>query len=94
MTIVNILLDALYPWRTSTKNAIPDASLLSVVKAVLPAPAMMHIVVFDDQFGVEHSHQPRCKIWRCCMQAKATVARDFREHNVVLTDNPLVKPHR
>lgn len=51
-------------------------------------------MVLDNKFGVEHLKQPREGVRRGSVNAQATVASQFGEHNILVAQEPLVETHR
>lgn len=79
---------------TRAEDAVPEAGLLAVVVALLPALAVMEVVVLDDELGIKESQQPAHGRWRCCVHAEAAVPRKLGKHHELMTDPPLVEAHR
>lgn len=94
IVVIDILLIALDALAASAKDPIPETRLLAVVAALLPALAVMKIVILDDEFRIEHSQEPAQCVGRRGEKAQSTVASQFGEDDVLVADPPLVESHR
>lgn len=91
--VVDIIPVSLHTRNTRLEEAIPNASLFTIVMTRLPALAMVKIMVLNHQFHITQSQQPGPRIHRSRFHAKTTVAQNLREYNILLANPPLVKAH-
>lgn len=85
---------SLDPRNPGLEQLIPHPGLLAIVMAILPALAMVQIMVLDNKVHVTQPEQPRPGIDRRGNHPQAAVAQHLREDDVLLADPPLVEAHR
>lgn len=84
-------LDALM---ASAEYAVPDTRLLPVVMALPPSLAMVEVVVFDNDLGIEVLQEPANGGRDGEVNAKTAMAEDLGESDILMADPPLVEAHR
>ena len=92
--VVDIIVDRLNTITAGAKDAVPEASLLAVVVALLPALAVVQVVVFDDQLSIEVAEGPAESRGWGRMDSEATVTSELGKDDVLMADPPLIKAHR
>ena len=92
--VINILIRGLNPITAGTEDTVPKTSLLAIVVRLLPALAVVQIVVFDDQLCVEVAKEPAKSRGRASVNTKTGVACKLSVHDVLVADPPLVETHR
>lgn len=71
---IDVAFHRLVPLVTSSKNNIPEASLLSIIVAVLPTLSVVQIMILSEQLRTEQLQQRRCCRWWRDPDPKTTVA--------------------
>lgn len=92
--IIDIVLDRLDPVTASTEDAVPQTGLLAIVVALLPALAVVQVMVFNDELGIEVPEKPAQRGRRRSVSTEPAVAGQLGENNVLVADPPLVETHR
>lgn len=92
--IVDITLMPLDARNPRVEQPIPHPGLLAVIMAVLPALAMMKIMVLNHKLHVAQPEQPSPRIRSRGDHTQAAMAQNLREHDVLLANPPLVESHR
>lgn len=92
--VINISLLCLNSLSCSPKYNIPKPGLLPII-STLPIPlSMMQIMILSRQLcayeSKEETARPRC----ITKHPQSTVSESFREDEILVTDPPIVKPHR
>ena len=78
--IAGLGLDAL---SAGAKEAVPDPGLLAVVEALLPAPAVVQVVILNHQLQVEVGEQRGDGRGNVAIDAEAAVAKNLRVGHVL-----------
>jgi len=75
------------------EDHIPELGLLAVIGGLAVALAVVHVVVLDQQLGVDHPHQGSVGGWRAAENSGARVADELSEDDVGLAEPELVEAH-
>lgn len=91
---VNIVIHSLNSVLASVEDDIPEASLLAVVAAGLPALAVVQIVILHDELGTEPPEDEGEGVRRRRLDAQTAVTGDLSKHNVLMAHPPRVEIER
>nr|POE49587.1 hypothetical protein CFP56_50504 [Quercus suber]POF20065.1 hypothetical protein CFP56_52314 [Quercus suber] len=92
--VVEVGLGGLDALVARAEQPVPEAGLLAIVVALLPALAVMEIVILDDELAVDQLQQPRGRAGGDDVHANTAVAKRFGEQQELETHPAVVEAHR
>lgn len=91
--IIDIVFVTLYTRVRCAKEAVPYPSLLSVIVTLLPALAVVKIMILNNQLHINHSQKPGEWVDRSGLHTQPTMPQELSENDILLADPPFMEAH-